>query len=56
MTNFDFGNLELIEGWATYFEWNTVDNGYSKLLKFRGAEYLKMSFSGYSLDTKIKNL
>jgi hypothetical protein len=61
--NFDYGDFELIEGWATYAEWKAVDSNYAKLLQYRGSEFLKNSFSDCDFmdrtvclyENKIKN-
>lgn len=40
---FDHGAMSLIEGWATYCEWNVKDTSYSRSLKERGKEFLDIS-------------
>lgn len=41
--NFDHGAMSLIEGWATYCEWNVNDTFYSNSLRERGKEFLRIS-------------
>lgn len=41
--NFDHGAMSLIEGWATFCEWNIKDSQYSRDLRNRGKEFLNIS-------------
>ncbi|MBZ4663585.1 MAG: hypothetical protein JG776_1300 [Caloramator sp.] len=40
---FDHGAMSLIEGWATYCEWNVTNTLYSNSLRERGKEFLRIS-------------
>lgn len=52
--NFDHGAITLIEGWATFCEWNVKKTDYSNSLKNRGKEFLRVSLAkDISLDNKI---
>lgn len=51
---FDHGAMMLIEGWATYCEWNTSDLGYSKDLKLKAADWLRMSSLNINMEEKAE--
>lgn len=42
--NFDHGAISLIEGWATYCEWNTLKNQYTRTLRENAIAYLNDVF------------
>lgn len=42
---FDHGAMALIEGWATYVEWNTVPSAYIQQIRQNGCAYLASCFS-----------
>lgn len=42
---FDHGAMALIEGWATYAEWNTVPSAYIQQIRQNGCAYLAASLS-----------
>lgn len=52
----DYGAIMLIEGWATYCEWAVKASDYSEILKSRGIQFLKTSFSNESSSNKIEKL
>ena len=55
---FDHGAISLIEGWATYCEWNTLPSAYISSIKNNALLLLKESFShtGDDRADKIYNL
>jgi len=56
---FDHGANALIEGWATYVEWHTVNNEYARYLRAnakRNLELLKANTSKQSVNEKLETL
>lgn len=56
-SSFDHGAMTLVEGWATFCEWNVKKTDYSRTLKNRGKEFLEISLDkNKSLEEKINML
>ncbi|MBB6451625.1 hypothetical protein HNQ94_000046 [Salirhabdus euzebyi] len=53
---FDHGALCLIEGWATYCEWNTVNSDYASYLRSNAGAYFKLLDRGKDIDELLYEL
>ena len=55
--NFDHGAMSLIEGWATFCEWNVKETNYARSLRERGRRFLNISLlQQSSAEQKISSL
>lgn len=55
--NFDHGAMSLVEGWATFAEWNVKESQYTKILRNRAREFLSLSiFEKIDNKERIKRI
>ena len=53
---FDHGAMSLVEGWATFSEWNVKESAYAQTLKNRGKNLLNLSLCMSDDNGKIKKV